>query len=234
MANYSNWNSVVEYVVNNLKELILSGKFTVGDRFLTENEICTKYNVSRSSAREALRILSAVGYLEISRGRGAFVSSIDDSDFSFFLKNFHSENSQCLRKVIEARLMLEPSAVAKAAECRSEENLKKILAIFNEMQDAFDKHDVTSVSALDEKFHMALVDATENEYLSRINAFIQKNVSAYRAKIFRVEPYFPLAQTEHRNILNAIVEKDSAAAQKMVKEHILTIENYYSAILKLS
>ena len=77
---YSEWNSVPEYIIAQLKDIIISGDYKHGDRFLTEKEICDRFNVGRTSVREALRVLETLGFIDLQRGRGAFVTKTSEED----------------------------------------------------------------------------------------------------------------------------------------------------------
>ena len=63
---------IVQQVVNNMKEYIMSGQIDVGQKLPTEKEWCEKMGVGRGTVREAFRILEAKGLIEIKPGRGAF------------------------------------------------------------------------------------------------------------------------------------------------------------------
>ena len=67
--------SVTDLVVEELRRSIKSGNYKVGDKLQTEGEICRQLGVSRSTVREALRILQTTGMIVIHHGRGAFISS---------------------------------------------------------------------------------------------------------------------------------------------------------------
>lgn len=61
--------SIVDQVINNLKEYIVEGNIDVGDKMPTEKEICEMYGVGRSTAREAYRMMQAIDMIDVRRGR---------------------------------------------------------------------------------------------------------------------------------------------------------------------
>ena len=63
--------SIVDQVINNLKEYIVEGNIDVGDKMPTEKEICEMYGVGRSTAREAYRMMQAIDMIDVRRGKGA-------------------------------------------------------------------------------------------------------------------------------------------------------------------
>ena len=67
--------SSVDFVVNSIKELLLGKKILPGDRLPPETELCRLLSVSRGSVREAMKVLSALGIVEVKRGDGTYVST---------------------------------------------------------------------------------------------------------------------------------------------------------------
>ena len=66
-----------EGVVEQIREMILKGKFKPGDKLPSERQLCEEFEVGRPSVREALRALEITGLIEIRHGEGAFVKDID-------------------------------------------------------------------------------------------------------------------------------------------------------------
>ena len=63
-------------IANDLKELLESGQYEVGDRFFSENLLCRKYGVSRQTVRKALSLLEDEGMIERIRGSGTYVKQV--------------------------------------------------------------------------------------------------------------------------------------------------------------
>ena len=102
-------------VVAAIKETIAADGFKPGDKFYSENELTKKLQVSRSSIREALRILEVTGQVTVSQGKGIFIADIDVQQleaFTTWLKN----NEQSIKDNFEVRLIIEPKAAGRAAE----------------------------------------------------------------------------------------------------------------------
>ena len=99
--------SAVDLVVNNIKQLLIEKKLKPGDRLPSELEISEGMNVSRGSVREAMKILSAFGLVDIKIGNGTYVcetpgnSLMDSLLFSFFVSNPDLENLYEFRHVFE-------------------------------------------------------------------------------------------------------------------------------------
>ncbi|MFR3030406.1 MAG: FadR/GntR family transcriptional regulator [Blautia sp.] len=103
--------SAVDIVVNNIKQLLMERKLKPGDRLPSELEISEGLCVSRGSVREAMKILSAFGLIDIRVGNGTYVCEsigngiMDSFLFSFFLSNPDVENLFELRRLFEIDIM---------------------------------------------------------------------------------------------------------------------------------
>ena len=99
--------SAVDIVVNNIKHLLMERKLKPGDRLPSESEISEGMGVSRGSVREAMKILSAFGLVDVKVGNGTYVCEkpgstlMDSLLLSFFVTNPDPEKLYELRQVIE-------------------------------------------------------------------------------------------------------------------------------------
>lgn len=226
---YSEWNSVVEYVANNLARSIEEGDYPVGARFLTEKEICEQYEVGRSSAREALRILEATGWVKIVRGKGAFITWQKRGGVEG-IKEWYAENAEQLRAVIDARLMIEPPVALQLAGTVTGSQLAELEKICADLDAAYASHNILNTVALDEEFHVALIDFFGNPLLSEFNQALQKSSSYYRGKTYAVPSFFNLAQAGHREILNHLRRGDGEAAAAEMRSHIVSALGYFDEL----
>ena len=83
--------SIVDQVINNLKDYIVEQNVAVGDKMPTEKEICEMYGVGRSTAREAYRMMQAIDMIDVKRGKGAYFKGVpsertDDSCVACWFK----------------------------------------------------------------------------------------------------------------------------------------------------
>lgn len=223
---YSKWDSVVDYVSNNLIQEIEENDYQVGNRFLTEREICEKYKVGRSSAREALRILETTGWIETIRGKGAFVAR-SSRDSTAPLKEWFSQNSQRVESIIQARILMEPPMVAQVAQTITDGQLEGLQKTCDALDIAYEEHNVLGAVALDEQFHIALVDLYGNEFISRFNAELQKASSFYRAQTYHVSRIFSEAQHGHQALMCHLKAHDSEKAEDELRRHIAAGLGYF-------
>ena len=86
-------------VIDAIKEMITEDGFKPGDKFYSENELTKKLQVSRSSIREALRILEVTGQVSVKQGKGIYITDKQGqqfSEFSSWLKRFLIDRLLCL------------------------------------------------------------------------------------------------------------------------------------------
>ena len=90
--------SVIDQVVNSIQDLISSKGLTVGSRLPSELALCETLSVSRSTVREAYKILQTMGYVELKRGKGAFVRNTGPHDYES-IKNWFMASASTRRGI---------------------------------------------------------------------------------------------------------------------------------------
>jgi len=211
--------SVIDLVVKEIREMCLSSEIAVGEKLPTEKKLGETLNVGRSTVREALRILQAMGLIEMRPGRGAFLKSKNLGDSSTITKWFREHEIQ-LRDFMEVRMALEPLAVKLAIERGTEAELTEIAEIFKTFEQAQENKDVINLAISDEAFHNAIVKATHNKLLIIINQNIADAFAEYRTKSFASEKTASHALEPHRAILSALQKRDVEEAMKRVRRHL--------------
>jgi len=110
-----------ESVVDAIKQMIVDDGFAPGAKFYSENELTAKLGISRSSVREAVRILEVIGQLSVAHGKGIFIVKTDAHPFEGFV-DWLRNNDQSLQEHFEVRLIVEPQAAGSGTttnRCRS-------------------------------------------------------------------------------------------------------------------
>ncbi len=201
--------SATERAVEYIKADILSGKYEVGEKYLSENELCRILVASRTTVREALRMVQAMGYLELLAGRGAFVLCTDKNAHNLSLVSaFGGKYAQ--EEIDEVRYVLEPLAAKLAANRATEEDIFMLLgtaSFFERLENATREE----MADADEKFHHTVAISSHNELIFDVFKAMKSNATAKNAKKIAVE---------HKQIIDAIMEKDSKKAEDAMKKHI--------------
>ena len=223
-----------ELVVDQIRRAIQVGRFLPGQKLPTERELARQLAVSRTTVREAVRVLQGEGLVKTRRGRagGAIVlgSSSSPAERRRLLRSRLAE----LEAVFEYRLVVEPAAARLAAERRTKRTLDRLrrdLETMNALAEGADQ-DASPPShffSTDIDFHHKIAEATRNQLLLRA-------VEDARAALFLpVGGIFPTlhhtANYLHAEILDAIEAKDADAAERAMINHISSTQE---ALLALS
>ena len=211
--------SVIDLVVKEIREMCLSDEIAIGEKLPTEKKLGETLNVGRSTVREALRILQAMGILEMRQGKGAFLKSKNLGDASAITKWFREHEIQ-LRDFMEVRMTLEPLAVKLAIERGTETELTEVAEIQKTFEQAQENKDVINLAISDEAFHNAIVKATHNKLLIIINQNIANAFAEYRTKSFASKKTASHALEPHRAILSALQRRDVEDAMQQVRRHL--------------
>ncbi len=210
-------DTAVNYVVDSIIELIRGKKLQPGDRLPAEPELCSLLNVSRGSMREAMRILSVYGLVEVKRGDGTYVSNSEDSISwdPLFLKFMLIAPSET--EMIELRNALERVLLTIAIQHATQEDIEDIRMAHYAMKIAVEKRESSfdELAKMDIDFHLTVSKATHNRMLNSIYCCIMNYFYPYVHKSLQVlENYGKQAVKTHEAALSAIETRDYEACEK--------------------
>lgn len=156
-----------------LSMIAVDKRFRPGDKLPNENELSEELCISRTTLREAIRILAAGNVLEIRRGKGTFVRE-DFTDASMETLSNLAVVKVGAEDLYEMRLIFEPEAAYYAAKRATEPELERILALGEKIEKLIQAgEDRTSV---EQEFHKAIARATHNEFMNRLMPIIYKAI----------------------------------------------------------
>ncbi len=145
------WSSVVDQI----RELIDSGRLRPGDRLPSERQLCAQLGVSRVSVREALRVLESIGYVEVRSGSGAYVRQVPGLGRTP-LRDWLREHDGLVERLFELRELAEPGLASMVAEEPDEAIVPALRATIEEMAEAAEADDLLRAIAADAEFHYLL------------------------------------------------------------------------------
>ena len=204
--------SVVNHVVDQITTLIISKAYQSGDKIPTETELAQQLGVSRNSIREAIKILSAVGILEIHRGKGTYIASqiaptfFDPLIFSLIIEPKSSGD------LYEFRVMFESMIIFCAIDKLTGEEIKILKEMVLETKRHFlesnNVEDINYYLKEDIRFHRTLLDMTANPLIQRIGSTIMNFIPAYIEKSINQENGILRSIENHEAIINTLESKD--------------------------
>lgn len=220
-------------IIQQIKEMIISGKWKIGERIPNESQLSEQYQVSRNTVREAIKALVALNVLVIKRGKGTFVSNMPGISRDPFGLSFVNPAINCAH-LLEVRKVIEPEIAAMAAVRATADDIMAMMRVVDKM-DALDA-EIATIGVLDIKnaeqsarldieFHNVLCRMTHNPVFNRIMPIINQAIQM----IFTDGDFWNYLETSphnsHHDILKAIIEHDAATAKKETSKHISIYEN---------
>jgi GntR family transcriptional repressor for pyruvate dehydrogenase complex len=207
-----------EDVVSQLQALISSGRLEPGDQLPSERALADQLAVSRTSVREALRILEARGMLEARPGQGLFVRGRRTEEIVSILAAYLVRERESYLEVLDVREALERKAAERAALLATEKDLEALKAAVVAMQEEVLEGKVPLESDTD--FHRALAAASRNEVLKQMLDTVLGLMAQRRRDMFSGRHGGILVLHQHANIYRAIKNQDATLAADLISAHL--------------
>jgi GntR family transcriptional repressor for pyruvate dehydrogenase complex len=215
---------IYEEIMEQIRQMITRGDLQPGDKLPSERELAETLGVSRTSVREALTALGALGILDVRPGEGTFIKRSSDTQTFEPLTLLLAVERNPEAQLMEVRRILETESAALAAQRATADDVTKIELALQVMKNA---DSVQEAVEADLRFHYAIAEATKNPVLLRI----MNTVADLMHNNFRQDRealYSRLTQkvlNEHEAIINAIKEKNPEQAWVQMLEHINNIQS---------
>lgn len=204
-------------VYKELKKIIESEQFKPGDKFYSEHQLANRLGVSRSSIREAVRMLEVSGLVTVAQGKGVFLRKPPEQ---LPVQGWAVDNADSLREHFQVRLILEPEAAALAAVHVQDEDLDMLKEIYAEFRESVEIHDIEQAIAHDGKFHTIISKSTGNRTLRVLMETMASTLNEGWYASLNIPGRLERTVGEHQEILDAIISRDEAAARKAMKQHL--------------
>jgi GntR family transcriptional repressor for pyruvate dehydrogenase complex len=217
--------AVTDEAIRRIREMITSGDLGPGDRLPPEKELSERLGLSRNSLREAVKALEVIRVLDVRRGDGTYVTSLEPRlllEAMSFVVDLHTDRS--VLEIFGVRRILEPAAAALAARGMTPEALSRLEGLIDEASTLGGIEDLVQH---DLEFHQTIVEASGNEYLSRLVESMSSGT--VRARVWRgitQQGATDRTISEHRGILDALRRGDPRLAEALMLTHIAGIENW--------
>ena len=204
-----------------LRQLIVQGRFAPGDFLPTERDLVTESALSRTSVRDALRVLEAEGLISTKAGRtgGSMVTLPGRESVSRSVELFVRTHGISLDSLLECRVAVEPTLARLAARKRTASQLAEIAAIHDQFVASVDNVPLYKRINLD--WHLAIARASGNEPLTALMEAISMPIrDAMDYQHVTTSELRSAAVKAHTVILNAIAAQDEEAAFKRMERHV--------------
>jgi GntR family transcriptional repressor for pyruvate dehydrogenase complex len=213
---------VAERVIDEICAYIDSHGLTNGDKLPPERVFIELFGVSRSSLREALRVLSTVGIIDVRHGDGMYVAATTPA-----VRNqralFDATEQHALRNLVETRLGIELAAVTAATRRASDDDLASLQRMLDEQESQMSQDPDFTWEPLG--FELAVVELSGNSWLYDVEVMLRESwlalSSGLRSSVGRHEEW----HTEHRAIVASMRSRNVMQAQRLVMAH-LSLERF--------
>lgn len=210
--------SITDSVVADIKEMIMSGEYKIGEKLPTEMKLCDQMGVSRTCVREAIRVLQAIGYVEIRPGKGAFVANYQKSTDNSSL--WYDVEGVKFYDFMEVRMAIETLSVRLAVERATDKQIRELREIHTSFVEATEKRDMLKMIMLDELFHTKIITFTNNQLLININKQLLERFRIYRGDSFTNKMVYKNAVEPHERILLCFEMCNPSSAVEEMRKHL--------------
>lgn len=195
---------LAEKVAEVLREAIIAGALEPGSR-VNESEIASRYRISRSPVREALRLLQQEGLVAMEPRRGAFVKRLTPHE---------------VVEVYDVKSMLEGHATGLATRRMSEADLGRLVACVARMEREVAAGEMTAYVESTREFHEIIVHGCGNATLASIYQGLERKIHWLRTLSLSRPGRVEVSLADHRAILDAMRRRDAAEAERIARTHI--------------
>ncbi|SRR6266487_1462092 len=222
--------AVTDEAIEKVKSMIVSGSLRPGDRLPKEADLAADLGLSRSSLREAVRALSLVNILDVRRGDGTYVTSLEPPlllEALTFIVDFHRDDT--VLEFLQVRRILEPAAAAMAAERIDEKQGAELRELLDRLGP---DPEVDELVDNDLEFHRKISAVSGNSVLCSLLETMSGPTT--RARVWRgltQEGAVKRTLAEHRAILDALIAHDPDVARSWATVHIASVEQWLASVL---
>lgn len=191
-------------VADRLRELITRGELAPGSR-LNERMLTERFGISRTPLREALKVLSSEGLVELLPNRGAVVTIITAAD---------------AEDMFQVMAVLEALGGELACLRATDQDIVAITSLHAQMREFYDRRDLEDYFELNQLIHQKIIDCAGNKELSDAYRRISVRIRRPRFMANLSSPRWHEAMDEHEEILQALTRRDSEGLKGLLAQHL--------------
>ena len=216
-------------IADQIRNAILEGQLSSGDRLAPERELAEQFGVSRVTVRDALRILEANGLVEIRVGAagGAFVWAPTSADVGAGIGTMLLLSAVTPDEIAEARLVLELGTVTLAVERATDEDVAQLRELVQKSREHYDRE-------LAWDFHSRLAAAAHNPAIEMLTASFRGPLSMHAVRAREPSTWsHEQSIQEHAELLRALERRDVTRARAVMAKHLVRGTTIGSRVMKL-
>ncbi|SFD97453.1 transcriptional regulator, GntR family [Sulfitobacter brevis] len=196
--------SLHQELVDRLQPLIISGELIPGTK-VPEKMLCTRFGVSRTPLREALKVLASDGLVRLEPNRGAWVTSVTVGE---------------VEEVFPVLGALEALSGELACKCVTSDETDAVRKLHAQMIKSYETRDLDTYFAINQKIHRAILLAARNDTLTTSCQALSLRMQRARYLANMTEGRWYAAVQEHENILKFLIDKDGKSLARTLLDHM--------------
>lgn len=206
-------------IVRSITDLIMRRVWRPGDLIPSEKELAERFGVGRSTVREAIKSLVVLGVLEARAGEGSFVRHPTSELLSGAFRWGLLLSERNLDDLVDVRVLIEVECARRAAVSRTDDVSNELFDTLEKMREVQNDDDL--FMSWDNKFHLIIAGAAENQIFENIASTIQSIVRIWYPATYYIPEMKDRTISEHRLIAEAIRDRDSELAGAAMRKHLL-------------
>jgi DNA-binding GntR family transcriptional regulator len=193
-----------EDVAERLREQIFSHELAPGS-WLDEQSLAIAFGISRTPMREAIKVLASEGLVTTKMNKGAYVTEVDRRD---------------LEQIFTVLSLLEGQAAKETALKATEEHLTQLDNLHHRLEKAAADRDLEQFFEINVRFHELIQEIAGNKWMNGVIEDLRKVLKLQRRDSLSRSGRLLSSLIEHREILQAILKRDSIAAELAMRKHL--------------
>ncbi|WP_129140732.1 GntR family transcriptional regulator [Modicisalibacter coralii] len=191
-------------VADRIRELIEQGALTPGER-ISEKQLCEKFGVSRTPLREALKVLTSEGLVEILPNRGARVTRL---------------TLQKVKDTYGVMAALEGLSGELACQNISDAQVEAVRRLHDRMLEHYRNNELQDYFKVNQQIHERILEASGNEVLIEMYNNLSQRVKRVRYTAEMSDEYWRQAVSEHEEMIKALIKRDGKWLGQILREHL--------------
>lgn len=214
--------SVVDSIIDAVKQALINKELEPGSFLPSETELTEQLNVGKSSVREAIKMLQAMGVVEVIRGHGTVIRTEPGDKFWEAVSFQMIMAGGITNDLFQFRLMYEKSYTVLAANNATPDDLKNIALTIQHLETAINNNEPCSEH--DKAFHRAIIQATHNSMAISIGNTLMDLIEPALETSMQSLP--EVALKDHKAIFSGIINKDEKEIHAAIEESSKSWESY--------
>ena len=198
--------ALYQEVAERLRQRIFAHELTPGT-WIDEQKLAEQYGISRTPLREALKVLASEGLVELKPRRGCYVTEISPQD---------------LDDIFPLMAMLEGRCAAEAVNNASPLDIATLKSIHEQLESAARDGRIDAFFEANQEFHKKIQELAGNRWMLSVIQDLRKVLKLSRLHSLSLEGRLQQSLDEHRVIMAAFEARESAKAEKLMHDHLLS------------